>query len=383
MPLLNLNITDTDEVSEKIKKKLSSFGLSGIKVGEKLEGPIVTGYPIEITGAVPVSKILGKEEDIALALGVESVNIQRIGSRIVVFVPNVEKKIVDFKSYLYWYLQDDDVRQMELPICLGMDFHGKNAAIDLIRQPHVLIAGSTGAGKSIFESAIVACLSMAKSVDELSFVLVDTKRVDLSRFSGLLHVKEIIRDLDEWYVEINNLIREVDFRTTLFESKSVRNIVEYNTAFPDDKLNYIVLVIDEFADLMGRHKEKAGFYGKEYGEIAPDLSLARLTQIARAAGIHVILCTQRSSAKIIHGDLKANFPTRIALKLPSQIDSRTILDEKGAENLLGKGDMLVRMQDSDELKRFHAPLVRLEDIDAILNHREMILESLNRPRLEA
>jgi len=379
--LLNTNILEEDDIATRIRKKLESFGLYGVKIKERLEGPIVTGYPIELTGSIPVSKVINKEEDIALALGVESVNIQRIGSRIVVFVPNKEKKIVDFKSYLYWYLQEESIREMELPICLGMNFNGNNSAIDLVRQPHILIAGSTGAGKSIFESAIVACLSMIKSVEELSFVLVDTKRVDLVRFAGLEHTKFLVRDLDEWYLEINSLIREVDFRTTLFESKGVRNIVEYNIAFPDDKLNYIVLVIDEFADLMQRHKEKASFYGKEFGEVAPDLSLARLTQIARAAGIHVILCTQRSSAKIIHGDLKANFPTRIALKLPSQVDSRTILDEKGAENLLGKGDMLVKMQDSDELKRFHAPFVMLEDIDAILNHRELILEGLRCKKL--
>jgi DNA segregation ATPase FtsK/SpoIIIE, S-DNA-T family len=381
--MLNLNIAEEDEVSEKIRKKLVSFGLHGIKVGEAQSGPIVTGYPIEITGAIDIKRILAMEENLALSLNVESLYMQRIKGRVVVFVPNDEKKIVDFHSYLYWYLQNEEIQQMQLPICLGMDFNGNNSALDLIRQPHILIAGSTGAGKSVFESAIVACLSMTKSVEELSFVLVDTKRVDLSRFEKLSHTKAVVKDLDMWYLHINALIREVDIRNSVFESKGVRNIIEYNLAFPDDKFGYIILVIDEFADLMQRHKEKAALYGKEYGEIAPDLSLARLTQIARAAGIHVILCTQRSSVKIIHGDLKANFPTRIALKLPSQIDSRTILDEKGAENLLGNGDMLVRMQDSDELKRFHAPFVRLEDIDIILNQREMILDSINRLRLGA
>lgn len=373
---------DENDIPSKIKRKLSSFGISGLRMKEPILGPIVTGYPIEILGNIPISKILNKAEDLALALGVESVDIQRVGGEIIAFVPNEERKIIDFKEALFWYLQDESVREMQIPILLGMDFHGEKAVIDLVIQPHLLIAGSTGSGKSILESSIIASLSMLKSKNELSLILVDTKRLDLTQFANLPNVAEMVRDLQEFYITIDQLIAEVDYRNKLIEQTGVRNIKEYNEV-SELKLKYVVMIIDEFGDLLQRDKEFRAMQGRNSGIIPVDLSLARLVQICRASGIHVIACTQRTDVKTVHGGIKANFPTRISLKLPTSADSRTILGEKGAENLLGKGDMLLKAQDSDELKRYHAPFVRLEDIDMILKDREMILETLARPRLES
>ncbi len=368
--LKSLENLDLNETSEIIRRRFHNLGFSDVKMLPEIPGPIVTGYPLRVS-ITPVSKIIGKAEDIAFALKVESVDIRRVAGEIVVFVPNKDRKIVDFKENLFWYLQDSRVSKMTLPIPLGIDFHGNKTAIDLTEQPHILIAGSTGSGKSIFESSIIASLSMFLSEEELQLVLVDTKKTDLVHFENLPQVKKVVREIEEWEPTIHWLIQEVDIRTSLFERAGVRKISEYNERV-SSKMPYIVVIIDEFADLNVR--------GKQAG-LKVDLSVGRLTQISRAAGIHVILCTQRSSVKIIYGDLKANFPTRIALKLPSQIDSRTILDEAGAETLLGKGDMLIRSEGFDELRRFHAPFVRLEDIDAVLNHRDMILATINRPHL--
>lgn len=363
----------SDSLAETIRKRFVRLGITDVKMMPEVPGPVVTAYPLRVS-FTPVNKVIARSEDIALACNVDSVDIRRVGGEIVVFVPNKDRRIVDFKENLFWYLQDPDVAKMKLPIPLGIDFHGNKTAIDLTEQPHILIAGSTGSGKSVTESNIIASLSMFLSPDELHLVLVDTKKTDLVHFENLPHVKNIVREIYEWEVTIQSLIREVDSRTALFAHAGTRNISEYNAKMGEGrKMPYIVLIIDEFADLNVRGKQM---------DIKVDLAVGRLTQISRAAGIHVILCTQRSSVKVIYGDLKANFPTRIALKLPSAIDSRTILDEGGAENLLGKGDMLVKSEGFDELRRFHAPFVRLEDIHAVLHDREMILQMINRPRLE-
>src|ERR1044071_7514322 len=357
-----------ETTSEKIYYKLTALGINKVKVGEPLTGPIITGYPISFHSSTPINKILSKEEDIALALGVESIDIRRVKGNLVIFVPNEDRKIVDFKDALFWYMKDEEVSKMSIPILIGMDFQGNKFALDLQKQPHMLIAGSTGSGKSIFESAIISALVMKMQPAELDLYLVDPKRVDLTLFQNLPHVKRMVREADEWQELIEYLYAEVQNRNRILEARGCRNILEFNEKFGDkSKMKFKVLIIDELADLIIKGKVK---------DINVIAGLCALLQVCRAAGVHVIACTQRSTVDVISGTTKVNFPTRIALRLPTKTDSRTILDENGAEMLLGKGDMLIKSESSDELKRYHAPFVKISDIELILSDQEKIKEVL-------
>lgn len=376
----DMKVKKHQELATLIVKKLAGLGIKEVAIKRVIDGPVVTGFPLTLGNSVPMNKILPKAEDLALACGVESVVIERIGKELVVFVPNSDRVIVDFKDALFWYLKDEQVGQMKLPLLLGMNHRGEKCAIDLAEQPHVLIAGSTGSGKSVFETNLIAALSTHKSPDELKLYLVDTKRVDLTLFEKLPHVKETAKDVEDWYLLINGLHHQVQSRNKLFELLSVRNIAEFNKKklgldCQEDVLPYIVLVIDELADLIEKDKEERAKYGgkdKDCPEPKVIDALKRLIQICRASGVHVIACTQRTSVDIITGTVKANFPTRISLRLPASQDSRTILGESGAENLLGKGDMLLKRNESDSLERYHGPFVDLNDIETILEQQDMI-----------
>lgn len=368
--------SEPKSIEEKITAKLNGLGIKSFQVKEKTVGPLVTSYPISVGHSVPIKKILDKAEDMALACGVDSVDIQRVRDEIIVFVPNKDRTIVDFKDALHWFLNDQEVRAMNLPILIGMDFIGHKSALDLSTQPHILIAGSTGAGKSVFESNIIASLTTIKSPESLHVFLVDTKRVDLGLFEKLPHIKQIARDENEWYSLINSLYEEVQQRQRIFEKHEVRNIQEYN-ALEITKMPYQVLIIDEFADLVEKDKDaRRGIKPKDYPEPSPMNSLKKLTQICRASGTHVICCTQRTSVESVAGTIKANFPTRISLRLPTATDSRTILGVGGAEKLLGNGDMLISTSESDSINRFHGPFVRLDDIKVILEQQDMIRSGL-------
>lgn len=374
-------------LKDKINMKLRGLGVSNFSIGEPIVGPVVTGYPIKLSPMTSVKEILSKSEDIAFACGVTSVDIRRINHELVIFIPNQDRTIVDFKDALFWMMKDEEVKGMELPILLGQDYEGKKTAIDLTKQPHMLIAGSTGSGKSILESSIIAALTTMKTEDQVQLYIVDPKRVDLTLFDSLPHVKKTIEDIEEWYPVIDYLYAEVQNRNKFLKASGSRNIKEYNDTHKK-KMAYKVLIIDELADLIEKDKYarqtlKETIKACKADKVdAPEMtmkvidSLQRLVQVSRAAGIHIIACTQRTSTDVINGTIKANFPTRISLRLPSWIDSKTILDEKGAENLLGKGDMLIKSPENDTPQRFHAPFVRMEDIKFILQQREMILDSL-------
>jgi S-DNA-T family DNA segregation ATPase FtsK/SpoIIIE len=356
-----------ETIPEKIIFKLKGLGIKGFSIKEPLIGPLVTGFPLKLASSTPISKITSKDEDIALALGVESIDIRRVKGELVIFVPNENRKIVDFKDALFWYLKDETVDKMTIPILLGMDFQGNNAAIDLALQPHILIAGSTGSGKSIFESSIISALAMKMPPEKLDLYIVDPKRVDLTLFDSLPHVKRLVKDAIEWKDLIDYLYEEVQNRNKFLEKHNLRNIIEYNAKFPQKLMKFKVLIIDELADLI----EKAKFE-----DINVINGLKRLIQVCRAAGVYVIACTQRTTVDVISGTVKANFPTRIALRLPTKTDSRTILDENGAENLLGNGDMLLKSANSDGLARYHSPFVNIKDIETILLQQEIIKEAL-------
>lgn len=372
-------ISNQNSTEERILNKLRGLKIQNPKITETEIGPIVTGYALEFNQSTPIANVLKLNEDLALACGVESVDIQRIGNKVWVFVPNKERKVVDFKDALFWFLKDEKVRKAQLPLLLGTDFKGEKQFLELSTQPHLLIAGSTGSGKSVLESNLIASLAMLKDEHELIFYLVDTKRLDLTLFEDLPQVAMIAKDIKDWYLLINSLIGEVSNRNYIFEKCKVRNIKEYNQKQELDskkKMPYIVLVIDELADLIEHDKDFRKSAEKEHLEPKVIDALRRLIQICRASGLHVIACTQRASVDVITGIVKTNFPTRISLKLPSAVDSKTILDSKGAENLLGKGDFLLKSQDSDNLKRFHSPFVNLEDVKLVLEQKEMILKSL-------
>jgi DNA segregation ATPase FtsK/SpoIIIE, S-DNA-T family len=372
-------ISNQNTIEERILNKLRGLKILNPKIINKQIGPIVTGFALEFNQSTPIANVLKLNEDLALACGVDSVDIQRIGQHVWVFIPNEVKEVIDFKEALFWYLKDENVRKAQLPLLLGTNFKGEKQFLELSTQPHLLIAGSTGSGKSIFESNLIASLTMLKNENELRLYLVDTKRLDLTLFEDLPHVEMVAKDIEDWYNLINSLIGEVASRNYLFEKSKVRNIQEYNLKQELDnksKMPYIVLVIDELADLIEHDKEVRRSADKNHLEPKVIDSLRRLIQVCRAAGVHVIACTQRTSVDVVTGIVKTNFPTRISLKLPSATDSRTILDAKGAENLLGNGDFLLKDQNSDNLRRFHAPFVRLEDIKMILEQREMINNSL-------
>lgn len=375
LTFVDLSLQDT---ATRIAAKLTGLGVKGFRIKQPIVGPVVTGYPLELKDSTPLSKIISKSEEIALACHVDSVDIRRIKSEVIIYIPNKERKIVDFKDALFWFLQDETVRKMELPILLGMTVDGQKAAMDLVEQPHVLIAGSTGAGKSVFESAIIAALATKKDENLLKLCLVDTKRVDLGLFEQVPNVKTVIKDVTDWYTFAESVYGDVQNRNKVFEKNQVRNIREYN-ALPvakKNKMAYKVIIIDELADLIEKDKgERENVEGFPYPRVIDGLK--RIIQISRAAGIHIIACTQRTSVDVVSGTVKANFPTRISLRLPSSIDSRVILGTNGAENLLGRGDMLVQSGDTDQLVRYHAPFVQLTDIEWVVKNKQTILDTLN------
>lgn len=372
-------MTDLNSLTEfqkqivfKIAKTFVNFGLSA-KIVSVLNGPVVTGYGFNLLGSTQIANVSARREDIALALGVDSVTISRAGSTLILYVPNLDRKIVDFKDYLHWYMHDEICSNDPLPLPLGIDPEGNKRFLPLAECPHVLLSGQTGSGKSILESAFITCLVVKYDSSELKLYLVDTKQVDLPLFTKLPHVVRCAKSVSEYFKIMAHLYSITKQRLAHFNVNSVRNITEYKEK-TGLNMPYIVLIIDEFANLLDEDNAiRSSMDRKEKAE-TPSVTteLKALAQICRAAGIHIIAGTQRSSVKVVSGDIKVNFPCRIALRLPSSIDSRTILDQGGAENLLGRGDMLVKQPGLDTLQRYHGPFVKLSDIESIISNLEML-----------
>ncbi|MEP6595299.1 MAG: DNA translocase FtsK 4TM domain-containing protein [Ginsengibacter sp.] len=333
-------------------------------------GPTVTLYEIVPRAGVRISRIKNLEDDIALslaALGIRIIAPIPGKGTIGIEVPNVRKTVVSMKTLLN--SEKFQHNNFSLPIAIGKKIDNDNFIVDLTNMPHLLMAGATGQGKSVGVNAILVSLLYKKHPSQLKFVLVDPKKVELSIYSKIqkhflakLPGEEdaIITDTKKVIHTLNALCIEMDNRYDLLKEAGTRNIKEYNEKFVSRKLNpekghqylpFIVLVIDEFADLIMTA-------GKEI-----ELPLARLAQLARAVGIHLIIATQRPSVNIITGTIKANFPARIAFKVSSKIDSRTILDVGGAEQLIGKGDML--MSYNGELTRLQCAFVDTPEVDKI------------------
>lgn len=360
-------------------QKLQGLGIEAKPCGIE-QGPVVTAYMFDLGAGESIRRIINKAEDFALSLDADKVIVQRIKGKIAIFIPNKERKIVDYKDILHWYLTDEKVKQAKIPIPLGVDFHGEKSFFDLADMPHCLITGSTGSGKSVYEAAIISSLIYYFSSSDLHLYLVDTKKLDLPLFETLNHVKVVADDLDKFHTMMFGIMTEIRRRNSVLQGASCRNIHDYHRMTGGiANMPYIVLMLDEFGDLAKLDETYRKADKDAYKEIPTVQTwLLQATAIARAAGVHIIACTQRADVKTINGTIKTNLPMRIALRCTNQVDSRTILDTGGAENLLGKGDMLVKMPETDTLKRFHGPFVSMNDIQSLIMNYEMIRMSMGR-----
>jgi S-DNA-T family DNA segregation ATPase FtsK/SpoIIIE len=354
-----------------LSAKLGALNIRGTLANIEA-GPIVTTYYFNLAADIPIAKVMKAEEDLALAVGVAAVLISRTGGKIAIAIPNKHKELVSYDSCLHTLMHSD----FRLPIMLGVNTNGEPALIDLIDSPHILIAGSTGAGKSVLLSAIISGLATFNTPQQMKLLLVDTKQLDLTLFNSLPHVADVADTVEKTHALFDRLMLIVRQRTEKMKGVA-RNVTEYNSLQPaSHKLPYYVVIIDELADVINEDANitKAGIEPiASYPRISRRLQ--NLVQISRAAGCHVICATQRPSVKIITGDIKANFATRIALRLPTGHDSKTIINEYGAEQLLGKGDMLIESPIMDQLTRFHGPYVSMDHIANVLINCEQIRDS--------
>ena len=346
---LNKNRPDADF----IEKILLDFGIDG-KIKKINNGPVVSLYEFEPAAGVKVSKIINLSDDIARNTSSVSTRVSTIPGKntVGIEIPNDSRQSVFLREIVSneKFTQQD----IKLPISLGKSIGGQPIVGDLTRMPHLLIAGTTGSGKSVCINTIIVSLLYKLNPELCKFILIDPKMLELSAYEGIPHLlTPVITDSKKATSALGWTVKEMNSRYKLMSKEGVRNIDGYN-AKHSLKMPYIVVVVDEMSDLML-------VAGKEIENY-----IQKLSQMARAAGIHIIMATQRPSVDVITGTIKANFPTRISFQVTSKIDSRTILGEQGAEQLLGKGDMLY-MSSANRILRIHAPFVSDDEIEKINN----------------
>ncbi len=351
-----------------IEEKTKEFDVGG-HVTQINPGPVVTTYEFKPEAGIKYSRITGLAEDLCLALRAESILIERIPgkSTVGVEVPNIHRQTITLREGIE---SPEFVNSAsKLTLAMGKDLIGRQRVTDLALMPHLLIAGATGTGKSVFLNSLIISMLYKATPDELKLVMVDPKRLELGLYEDIPHLlAPVVTDPKVASNVLRNATREMEKRLKLLAQRGVRNIDQYNrtftrgeslSLFDDDEemehkpLPYIVIVIDELADLMMVDTNNV------------EASITRLAQMARAVGIHLILATQRPSVDVITGLIKANFPARISFRVASKVDSRTILDSNGSESLLGRGDMLYLPAGSSRLHRIHGPLVTEEEITAV------------------
>jgi S-DNA-T family DNA segregation ATPase FtsK/SpoIIIE len=358
-----------DELREEARvlvEKCAEFDVRG-QVVQINPGPMVTTYEFKPEAGVKYSRVTGLADDLCLAMRAESILIERMAgkSTVGIQVPNRTRETIHLREVIE--SENFHKAKSRLTLSMGKDINGRIVTADLAGMPHVLIAGSTGSGKSVAINAMIMSLLYRTTPAQVRLILVDPKRVELGMYEGIPHLfTPIITEVKLAANALRNAVREMERRLKLLASRSVRNIDQYNKLFEgsmpslfddaenEEPLPYIVIIIDELADLMMLDRSNV------------EESITRLAQMARAVGIHLILATQRPSVDVITGLIKANIPTRISFRLATKVDSRTILDTNGAESLLGRGDMLFLPPGTSRLMRLHAPFVSEKETAAVV-----------------
>jgi S-DNA-T family DNA segregation ATPase FtsK/SpoIIIE len=362
-----VNADELKILAQVLTEKYSEFEVHG-QVTQINPGPVVTTFEFKPEAGIKYTRITGLTDDLCLALRAESILIERMAgkSTVGIQVPNREREII-------WLRENIESSEFigsksKLTLALGKDINGRIVTAELSGMPHLLIAGSTGSGKSVAINAMIMSILYKATPDQVRLILVDPKRLELGNYEGVPHLyTPIITEPKLAANALRNAVREMERRLKLLADKGVRNIDQYNRLFDDAEtpslfddsgeerpIPYIVIIIDELADLMmldGGNVEE---------------SITRLAQMARAVGIHLVLATQRPSVDVITGLIKANFPARISFRVATKVDSRTILDANGAEALLGRGDMLYLPSGSARVHRLHAPFVTEKEIAAVV-----------------
>jgi S-DNA-T family DNA segregation ATPase FtsK/SpoIIIE len=351
------------DLAQVLTQKCEEFGVLG-SVVQINPGPVVTTFEFKPEAGIKYSRIVNLQDDLCLALRAESILIERVAgkSTVGIQVPNEKRETIWLREVVE--SPEFSASKSKLTIALGKDINGRLMVTEMNNMPHLLIAGSTGSGKSVAINAFIMALLYKSTPDQVRLILVDPKRVELTNYDGVPHLyTPIISEPKLASNALRNAVREMERRLKLLAQRGVRNIDQYNKLFEDGytpslfedgteekPLPYIVIIVDELADLMmvdGANVEE---------------SITRLAQMARAIGIHLILATQRPSVDVITGLIKANFPARMSFRVATKIDSRTILDANGAESLLGRGDMLYLPSGSSRVVRLHAPFVTEKEI---------------------
>jgi S-DNA-T family DNA segregation ATPase FtsK/SpoIIIE len=353
-------------LAQVLVEKCAEFDVLG-QVTHINPGPVVTTYELKPEAGVKYNRVTALSEDLCLALKAESILIERMPgkSTVGVQVPNEKRETIWLREVIEAG-EFTDVKS-KLTLAMGKDINGRIVTADLTAMPHLLIAGSTGAGKSVAINAMIMSILYKATPEQVRLILVDPKRLELGNYEGVPHLyTPIITEPKLASYALRNAVREMERRLKVLAEKGVRNISQYNALFDGvtpslfegesehKPLPYIVIIIDELADLMMLD-------GKNVEE-----SITRLAQMARAVGIHLILATQRPSVDVITGLIKANFPARVSFRVATKVDSRTILDANGAESLLGRGDMLYLPSGSSRVQRVHAPFVTEKEIAAVV-----------------
>ncbi len=346
-----------------IEKTLDSFGIQA-RVAEVNGGPAVTQYALELATGTKISKIANLQHDIALALatrtGTVRIEAPIPGKSLVgIEVPNHTLEIVGLKSILA--ADEMSKHKSKLAVVLGRDTASNPMIVDIDRMPHCLVAGTTGSGKSVLINAFISTLLYRNSPEELKLIIIDPKRVELTNFNGIPHLlTPVITEPEKILSALKWSMAEMDRRYKLFQSVGVRNIAGYNDMSGFQALPYIVIVVDELADLM------------MFAPVEVEDAITRIAQLARATGLHLVIATQRPSVDVITGLIKANIPCRIAFNVSSMVDSRVIIDQPGAEKLLGRGDMLFLPPDASKPMRIQGVLLSDSEISNLIDYLKSI-----------
>ncbi len=365
------------DVAQRIKAKFEEFNVLG-SVVQINPGPVVTTFEFKPEAGIKYSRMITLNEDLCLGLQAESIFIERIPGKptVGIEVPNSRREVISLRQILESVEFNDSASKMT--ICLGKDINGRIKVAALETMPHLLIAGSTGSGKSVMLNSLIMSILYKSTPDEVRMILVDPKRVEMGIYEGIPHLlTPVITDAKQATNALRNAVVEMERRLKLLAGQGVRNIDQFNkkvaqkqsqprSLFEEDldteqqeelrPLPYILIVIDELADLMMLERANV------------EASVTRLAQMARAVGMHLVLATQRPSVDVITGLIKANFPSRISFRVATRVDSRTVLDVMGAEHLLGRGDMLYLPPGSSRLTRVHGALVTESEINDVVEH---------------